>query len=80
MQRKRNRNHTKTVHNSDWEKNRQFQRQLGKVAAKSYWDYLNNHIGDNLKQTQNNSGHSLKQTNEEGIPTLQTNGQTITNN
>ena len=52
MQRKRNKSHEKanqTGRNSDWEKFRQLRRQASKAAAKSYSDYLNNHIGEMLK-------------------------------
>ena len=52
MQRKRINIHTKskqTGRNSDWEKFRQLRRKASKAAAKSYSDYLNNHIGESLK-------------------------------
>ena len=52
MQRKRNKSHTKakqTRRNSDWEKFRKLRRQTNQAAAKSYSDYLNNHIGESLK-------------------------------
>ena len=52
MQRKRNKSHKKakqTGRNSDWEKFMQIRRQASKAAAKSYSDYLNNHIGESLQ-------------------------------
>ena len=52
MQGKRNKRHKKakqTRHNRDWERFRELRRQASKAAAKSYTDYLNNHIGESLK-------------------------------
>ena len=84
MQRKRNKSHKKakqTGRNSDWEKFRQLRRQASKAAAKSYSDYLNNHIGESLKTNPKQFWSFIKANKREciGIPTLQTNGQIITN-
>jgi hypothetical protein len=84
MQRKRNKSHKKakqTGRNSDWEKFRQLRRQASKAAAKSYSDYLNNHIGESLKTNPKQFWSFMKVNKREciGIPTLQTNGQIITN-
>ena len=52
---------------------------LGKAAAKSYSDYLNNHIGESLKTNPKQIWSFIKANKREciGIPTLQTNGQII---
>ena len=52
MQRRRNKSHKKakqTGLNSDWEKFKELRKQATKTLAKSYKDYVNNHIGDSLK-------------------------------
>ena len=84
MQRKRNKSHNKakqTGRNSDWGKFRQLRRQASKAAAKSYSDYLNNHIGESLKTNPKQFWSFIKANKRECIciPTLQTNGQIITN-
>ena len=84
MQRKRNKSHKiakQTGRNSDWEKFRQLRRQASKAAAKSYSDYLNNHIGESLKTNPKQFWSLIKANKREciGIPTLQTDGQIITN-
>jgi hypothetical protein len=83
MQRKRNtKSHKKakqTGRNSDWEKFRQLRSKASKAAAKSYSDYLNNHIGESLKTNPKQIWSFIKANKREciGIPTLQTNGQII---
>ena len=84
MQRKRNKSHKKakrTGRNRDWERFRELRRQASKAAAKSYTDYLNNHIGESLKTNPKQFWSFIKANKREciGIPTLQTNGQIITN-
>ena len=52
MQRRRNKRHKKAKQiglNSDWEKFKELQKQATKALAKSYKDYVNNHIGNSLK-------------------------------
>ena len=49
MQRRRSKSHQKakqTGLNSDWEKFKELRKQATKALAKSYKDYVNNHIGD----------------------------------
>ncbi|KAK2170257.1 hypothetical protein NP493_1155g00021 [Ridgeia piscesae] len=84
MKRKRDKSYKKakqTGRNSDWEKFRQLRRQASKAAAKSYSDYLNNHIGESLKTNPKQFWSFIKANKREsiGIPTLQTHGQIITN-
>ncbi|KAK2175261.1 hypothetical protein NP493_741g00002 [Ridgeia piscesae] len=84
MHRKRNKSHKKanqTGRNSNWEKFRQLLRQASKAAAKSYSDNLNYHIGESLKINPKQFWSFIKAKKREciGIPTLQTNGQIITN-
>ena len=70
MQRTRNKSHNKakqTRRNGDWEKFRKLRRQASKAAAISYLDYLNTHIGESLKTTQNKSGHSSKEAKENAL-------------
>ena len=84
MQRKRNKSQKKakqTGRNRDWEKFRELRRQASKAAAKSYTDYLNNHIGESLKTNPKQFWSFIKANKREctGVPTLQINGQIITN-
>ena len=84
MQRKRNKSHQKTKQtgrNRDWERLRELRRQASKAAAKSYTDCLNNHIGESLKTNPKQFWSFIKANKREciGIPTLQINGQIITN-
>ncbi|MBA1446886.1 MAG: endonuclease/exonuclease/phosphatase family protein [Gammaproteobacteria bacterium] len=84
MQRKRNKSHKKakqTGRNNDWERFRQLRKQATKAAAKSYSDYLNNHIGESLKTNPKRFWSFIKANKREyvGIPTLQANDQPITN-
>ena len=84
LQRKRNKSHKKakqTGRNSDWKKIRKLQIQASKAAAKSYSNYLNNHIGESLKTNPKQFWSFIKANKREcfDTPTLQTNGQIITN-
>ena len=70
MQRRRNKSHKKakqTGLNSDWEKFKELRKQATKALAKSYKDYVNNHIGDSLKTNPKDSGHLLRQINEKTL-------------
>ena len=71
----------KSKTNSDWERFRQLRRQASKAAAKSYSDYLYNHIRESLKTNRKQFWSFIKANKWEciGIPTLQTNDQIITN-
>ena len=66
MQRRRNKSHKKakqTGLNSYWENVKELRKQATKALAKSYKDFVNNHIGNSLKIIQNDSGHLLRQIN-----------------
>ena len=84
MQRRRNKSHKKakqTGLNSDWEKFKELRKQAIKALAKSYKDYVNNHIGDSLKTNPKRFWSFIKANKREniGIPTLRVNDQPIIN-
>ena len=84
MQRRRNKSHKKakqTGLNSDWEKFKEIRKQATKALAKSYKDYVNNHIGDSLKTNPKRFWSFIKANKREniGIPTLRVNDQPIIN-
>ena len=84
MQRRRNKSHKKakqTGLNSDWEKFKELRKQATKALAKSYKDYVNNHIGDSLKTNPKRFWSFIKANKREniGIPTLRVNDQPIIN-
>ena len=84
MQRRRNKSHKKakqTALNSDWENVKELRKQATKALAKSYKDYVNNHIGDSLKTNPKRFWSFIKANKREniGIPTLRINDQPIIN-
>ena len=84
MQRRRNKGHKKakqTGLNSDWEKIKELRKQATEALAKSYKDYVNNHIGDSLKTNPKRLWSFIKANKREniGIPTLRVNDQPIIN-
>ena len=84
MQRRRNKSHNKakqTGLNSDWEKFKELRKQATKALAKSYKDYVNNHIGDSLKTNPKQFWSFIKANKQEniGIPTLRVNDQPVIN-
>ena len=84
MQRRRNKSHKKakqTGLNSDWEKFKELRKQATKALAKSYKDYVNNHIGDSLKTNPKRFWSFIKANKREniGILTLRVNDQPIIN-
>ena len=84
MQRRRNKSHKKakqTGLNSDWEIFKELRKQATKALAKSYKDYVNNHIADSLKTNPKRFWSFIKANKQEniGIPTLQVNDQPIIN-
>ena len=75
MQRRRNKGHKKakqTGLNSDWENFKELRKQATQALAKSYKDYVNNHIGDSLKTNPKRFWSFIKANKREniGIPTL----------
>ena len=67
--------------NSDWEKFKELRKQATKALAKSYKDYVNNHIRDSLKTNPKRFWSFIKTNKREniGIPTLRVNDQPIIN-
>ena len=79
-----NKSHKKAMQtglNSDWEKFKELRKQTTKTLAKSYKDYVNNHIGDSLKTSPKRFWSFIKTNKREniGISTLQINDQPIIN-
>ena len=70
MQRRRNKSHKKakqTGLNSDGEKFQELPKQATKALAKSYKDYVNNHIGDSLKTNPKRFWSFIKANKRENI-------------